>query len=54
MESNMTWDKMILDVWTKRDVEKLSFAIKNNLNYITIYTQDQFNKFCQKIKVMEI
>ena len=54
MASNTTWNKMILDVWTKRDVEKLSFATKNNLNYITIYTKNQFNKFCQKIKAKEI
>lgn len=54
IESNTDWNNMIVDVWTKRDVEKLSFAIKNNLNYVTIYTQNQFNKFCQKIKVMEI
>ena len=29
--------KVSIDVWTKRDVNKLNTAKKNNLNYITIY-----------------
>jgi hypothetical protein len=31
------WNKLIIDVWTKRDVLKHQTAKKNNLNYLTIY-----------------
>lgn len=34
---NPKWSSMIVDVWSVRDVNKLQTAIKNNLNYLTIY-----------------
>ena len=34
------WANMI-DVWTRRDVEKLEWANKEHLNYITIYTRNE-------------
>lgn len=34
---NPKWNQMIIENWTIRDVKKLKTAIKNNLNYITIY-----------------
>ena len=32
------WSNMIVDVWSVRDVKKFSFATKNNLNYLVIYS----------------
>lgn len=32
------WSNMIVDVWSVRDVRKFSFATKNNLNYLVIYS----------------
>ena len=36
-QENSEWSNMIIDVWGKRDVNKLNTAIKNNLNYKVIY-----------------
>ena len=32
-----------LDVWCNRDVKKLEYAKKNNLNYLTFYSPKEFN-----------
>lgn len=48
--STKKWDKAIYSSWCERDVEKLSIARSNNLNYILIYPKDtiynnqQYNK----------
>lgn len=39
------WYKTKLDVWTKTDIEKRNIAIKNNLNYIVLWNQNQIDKF---------
>lgn len=36
-EKDDNWSKMIIDVWTNRDVVKQKIAKENNLNYVTIY-----------------
>ena len=33
------------DVWTRRDVEKLQTAINNNINYFSLYTDEDVNNF---------
>lgn len=40
-KDNSDWSKMIIDVWTIRDVEKLECAKRNNLNYETIYLSNK-------------
>ena len=37
-QDNSRWSQMIIDVWTKRDVNKLNIARKNKLNYKVIYS----------------
>ena len=37
-EEDSEWSKMIIDVWSIRDVEKLQCAIRNNLNYKQVYS----------------
>lgn len=37
-QQNTQWSNMIIDVWSRRDVEKLQCAISNNLNYKQIYS----------------
>lgn len=39
------WYKTKLDVWTKADIEKRDYAIKQNLNYIILWNQSQIDKF---------
>ena len=39
-----------IEVWTLKDVEKHTCAIKNNLNYVCLYTIDELNNFLQEIK----
>jgi len=36
-KDNTDWSNMIIDVWTKRDVQKRNYATLNNLNYEVIY-----------------
>lgn len=43
------YDKMI-EVWTIRDVEKIEFAKKLNLNLLLIYTYEQEQEFLLRIK----
>lgn len=42
--------KNAINVWTVRDVEKNSVAKQNRLNYIAIYTIDEFNVLLNAIK----
>ena len=41
------WNKCVIDVWTRRDVEKLNIAKENHLNYLVIYDMDNY---IEKIK----
>lgn len=43
-ETNTRWSKLVISVWTKRDVNKRTFAIRNNLNYITLYKNEHYKK----------
>lgn len=36
-EKDDNWSRMVIDVWTNRDVLKQKIAKENNLNYVTIY-----------------
>ena len=43
-KSDKGWDKVLLETWTERDVEKLDIARKKALNYIILYpTNTIFN-----------
>lgn len=46
---NSNWSNMIVDVWSRRDVEKYNYVIKNNLNCKFIYSSD-FNDFINNVK----
>ncbi len=38
-----------IDVWTRRDVEKLNKARENNLSYLVFYNMTQFTKWFRRI-----
>lgn len=42
--------KKAIDVWTKSDVEKLNCAIKNKLNYFTLYNKDEIDTFINQLE----
>lgn len=43
LEANKTeWNSNCIDVWTVRDVAKFNSAKENNLNYITLYPNDDY------------
>lgn len=43
INSPRTWlDETLINIWTKRDVEKLNCAINNKLNYKVYYTWEEF------------
>ena len=50
-EKDDEWSKMIIDVWTNRDVNKTKTAKKNNLKYITIYSYKDYENLvnCWKL-----
>ena len=37
--------EIAVEVWTKGDLEKRDCAIKNNLNYIVLWTLEDINNF---------
>lgn len=43
------WNKTVVDVWTIRDPEKFHCAIKNNLNYMCFYPEDNYFDIIQRI-----
>ena len=48
--SNPTvWNKTVVDVWSVRDPEKLHCAVKNNLNYMCFYPEDDYYDIIQRI-----
>ena len=38
-----------IDTWTERDVKKLNIAKKNNLNYIMVYNEKEFDSIVKDI-----
>lgn len=40
-----------IETWTIRDVLKLETAIKNNLNYIVWFNEEQANDWINKMRV---
>ena len=42
--------KKAINVWTKSDVEKLNCAIKNKLNYFTLYNKDEIDMFINQLE----
>lgn len=43
LKGNVKKYSVTLDVWCNRDVKKLEYAKKNNLNYLTFYSPKEFN-----------
>lgn len=41
--------KSAISVWTKSDLEKRNIAIKNNLNYIVLWSLDDINKYIESL-----
>ena len=41
--------KSAIAVWTKSDLEKRNMAIKNNLNYIVLWTLDDINNYIKSL-----
>lgn len=37
--------RIALDVWSRRDVDKIKMAKENNLNYLTFYSLQEFIKY---------
>lgn len=53
LKSNPTkWNLQVIDVWSLRDPQKIAAAKKSNLNYITLYPNDDYTKIIDKIKEM--
>lgn len=56
-----TWKEMhneyynkAINIWTVKDIEKRECAIKNNLNYIVIWTKDQLKQLINDLKYKTI
>ena len=41
--------KVAITVWTKSDLEKRDYAIKNNLNYIVLWTLNDIDNFIKSL-----